>query len=138
MNAYTAFPTAEQRASLAKIARRFVIEGTWTGYRSSQERVVYRSVHTRTERKLLEWARKTYGIRYTDGTMLLIRVRNAEHLERVKELKGGYGKLIQECVHYGVSSVQELVDIEQASKSALPQQEPKAHDNVLQLKKAQP
>ena len=47
---------------------RFIIEGEWSGYRSSQRRIVHRTVHKGSWTKLREWAERTYAVRYTDGT----------------------------------------------------------------------
>lgn len=87
--------------------KRFVIEGEWSGYRSSQQRVVHRQVYPGGRNKLREWAEKTHGIRYTDGTMLYLTVRDCKPRERVKEIRG-YTSLIEDCFHNQVSSVAEL------------------------------
>lgn len=84
---------------------RFVIEGTWSGYTSSQSRVVHRQVYS--DKKLRAWAEKTSGIRYTDGTMLFLSVRDCKPRERVEEKKG-YTRLINDCFRQGVSSVADL------------------------------
>lgn len=86
---------------------RFVIEGEWSGYTSSQQRVVHRTVHQGAFRKLRAWAEKTHAIYYTDGTCLRISVRDTKPRERVKEIKS-YVSLIQDCAHYDVNSVDAL------------------------------
>ncbi len=86
---------------------RFVIEGTWSGYRSSQTRVVHRTVHKDSERKLRAWADANGSISYTDGTALWLTVREAKPRERVQVLNG-YGSLIRDCVYHNVSSVAAL------------------------------
>jgi hypothetical protein len=83
----------------------FVIEGTWSGYRAGQDRVVHRSVHKAYFKRLREWAERTYGITYTDGTVLALSVRDRRPRERVKEERG-YMKLIDDCAHYDVCSVE--------------------------------
>jgi hypothetical protein len=88
-------------------ATRFIIEGEWTGYTSSQQRVVHRKVYPASRKKLRAWAEKTYCIRYTDGTALVLLVRDAKPRERVPEING-YDKLIEDCFYAGVSSVSEL------------------------------
>lgn len=88
-------------------APRFIIEGTWSGCTSAQERVVHRSVHSASRKRLRVWADETFGIRYTDGTTLYLKVRDCKPRERVKE-ENGYGSLIEDCAHYGVSSVDAL------------------------------
>ena len=86
---------------------RFIIEGTWSGYTSSQSRIVHRQVYPASRKALRKWAEKTYGIRYTDGTVLLLSVRDCKPRERVSEIKA-YTSLIQDCAHYNVDSVEAL------------------------------
>lgn len=86
---------------------RFVIEGEWSGYRSSQQRVVHRTVHKGSWKKLRAWAEKTYAIRYTDGTALCLSVRDCKPRERVTEIHG-YDSLIKECCYHNVDSVAAL------------------------------
>ena len=95
---------------------RFIIEGTWSGYRSSQQRVVHRTVHKGNMKRLRAWAEKTRGIQYTDGTMLYLTVRDCKPREKVKEIKG-YAKLIQDCLLYDVSSVTELEEQESMTRA---------------------
>ena len=97
-------------------ATRFILEGTWTGYTSSQQRVVHRRVFPVTRRKLRAWAEKTWAITYTDGTSLIISVKDAKPREKVKEIRG-YDSLINDCFHYDVSSVQELKTAREALHS---------------------
>jgi hypothetical protein len=85
-------------------AGRFIIEGEWIGYRSSQDRIVHRQVYPGGRKKLRAWAEKTHAIRYTDGTSLLLTVRDCKPRERVKEIRG-YTTLIEDCAHYDVNSV---------------------------------
>jgi hypothetical protein len=98
-------------------AKRFVIEGTWLGYRSSQDRVVHRTVHRAAEKRLRSWADKTFAITYTDGTQLQLYVRDCEPRERVKEIHG-YDSLIRDCAHNNVNTVAALSAIEDARKAA--------------------
>lgn len=95
---------------------RFVIDGTWSGYRSSQQRVVHRTVHKAECKRLREWAVKTSAIRYTDGTCLIISVRYCKPGERVQEIHG-YDSLIEECAHYNVASVDDLYKKKEAAKA---------------------
>lgn len=94
---------------------RYIIEGEWTGYRSSQARIVHRSVHDAAEKKLRAWAENNFSIRYTDGTHLVISVRDCKPRERVKET-WGYMSLIRDCAVYGVNSVNDLVAAQKAAK----------------------
>lgn len=89
------------------IPTRWLIEGTWRGYRSSQDRVVHRSITK--DRKIAEQIGKQYGITYTDGTTLELTVRPLNKGERVKDLKNSYGSLICDCLRYDVWTVDGLV-----------------------------
>jgi hypothetical protein len=96
---------------------RFVIEGTWVGYRRQQDRVVHRTVHTADEKKLRAWAESTHAIRYSDGTSLLIAVRDCKPRERVQQ-QNSYGRLIRDCAYYNVTSVDALEAAERAARTA--------------------
>lgn len=80
---------------------RFVLEGEWTGYQSSQRRVVHRQV---VDKKLAEKAKALHAIVYTDGTSLLISVREAKPREQVATINS-YGDLIRDALRYGGSRV---------------------------------
>ena len=84
----------------------YMIEGEWTGYSSSQRRVAHR--HYTNLPKEIEWVEKTYGIRYTDGTMLLLTATPVTGRKRLPVIDG-YGSLIGDCRFYGVNSVDGLV-----------------------------
>jgi hypothetical protein len=89
---------------------RYLLEGKWIGYRSSQDRVVHREIITNLE--LVEWVQNTYCISYTDGTTLQLSARLLEKGERVKEpMRDGYGSLIRDCFRHKVNSVQKLIDL---------------------------
>ncbi len=90
------------------MATRFVIEGTWSGYTSGQSRLVHRSVHRSSWKHLRAWVEATRSITYTDGTALLLSVRDCKPGERVKQQMHGYTQLIYDCSHYDVTSVEEL------------------------------
>lgn len=96
---------------------RFVIEGEWSGYRSSQQKVVHRSVHAGSEKKLRAWAEKAYAITYTDGTTLRISVRDCAPRERVKQ-QLGYMTLIRDCAYHNVSSIDALISAKNALRAA--------------------
>ena len=89
------------------MASRFIIEGEWTGYTSAQQKVVHRQVYPAGLKKLRAWAEKTHAIRYTDGTRLLLSVRECKPRERVTEIRG-YTSLIDECARHDVNSVDAL------------------------------
>ena len=86
---------------------RFIIEGEWSGYKSSQQRIVHRQVYPHSRKKLREWASRAHHIRYSDGTMLSLSVRDCKPRERVQEICG-YTELIESCFHHRVTSVDEL------------------------------
>lgn len=91
---------------------RFLIEGVWRGYRSSQDRVVHREVTRNASRAL--WCENSYCIGFTDGTTLELRVREVEKGERIKDLKNSYGSLIDSCIRFQVTSVAALLEAEKA------------------------
>ena len=70
-------------------------------------RIVHRTVHKGSWKKLREWAEKTYAIRYTDGTSLCLTVRDCKPRERVQEIHG-YDSLIRDCCYHNVSAVADL------------------------------
>jgi len=76
--------------------KRFVVEGEWTGYSSSQRRCVHRTVHTGRREKY----EAIHTIVYTDGTCLLLRVRDALPREKVVEIRG-YVSLIRDVLASG-------------------------------------
>lgn len=72
---------------------RFIVEGEWSGYVSSQQRVVHREVISEWRAKRLS---KLHGIRYSDGTMLTLFVRRCKPREKVAEVMG-YKSLISDA-----------------------------------------
>ena len=92
------------------MAKRFVLEGEWRGYSSSQDHVCHRQVITEQRAKRLAGYRQ---IVFTDGTALTLRVRPAKLREKVTE-RNSYGSLINDCVHYDIWTVQGLVDAHKA------------------------
>lgn len=79
--------------------KRYVIEGEWSGYRSSQRRVVHRAVTTRPQRY-----QGLKAIQFTDNTLLSITLRECEPRERVQEIKG-YVNLIEDAADTGLAFV---------------------------------
>ena len=108
--------TAQISRNKQKSAR-FVIEGVWSGYRSSQRRVVHRTVHKGNRKSLRAWVEKTHGIRYTDGTMLYLTVRDCKPRERVQQIRG-YDSLINDCQHFDTDSVSELYERQASLKKS--------------------
>lgn len=80
---------------------RYIIEGEWTGYTSAQRRVVHREVVTE---KVAASARGLHSIVYTDGTSLIVRVRDAAPREKVA-INNQYGSLIRQAIAHGGSRV---------------------------------
>lgn len=91
--------------------KRYVIEGLWRGYTSSQDHVVHREVTTSQAK--VNWVKSTFCIRYNDGTTLELSVRPCKPREKIQE-KRGYTSLINDCFYKNVSSVQELIDLRKA------------------------
>lgn len=86
-------------------SRRWIVEGTWSGYTSSQTKVVHRHVvHSEKHAKAIE---ALACITYTDGTTLSLTVRKAKPYERVKKQEA-YTKLINDCIYTNCNSVAEL------------------------------
>lgn len=96
---------------------RFIIEGFWRGYRSNQDRVVHLSVHSASEKKLRAWADKNYCITFTDGTALVLNVRDCKPRERVTP-KHGYLSLIRDCAAEDVNAVEALATVKEARAKA--------------------
>lgn len=80
------------------MSTRYVVEGTWTGYASRQSRVVHREV---ISAKRAERLKTLHTIFYTDGTALLIDVREAEKRERVQQILSYRGLLLDAEKHGG-------------------------------------
>lgn len=76
---------------------RYIVEGTWTGYVSRQSRVVHREVITPKRAAALK---RLHKIIYTDGTALLINVRESKYREKVTEIHS-YTDLIREAERSG-------------------------------------
>lgn len=87
----------------------FMVEGEWSGYTSSQRRVVHREY---ASRKRAEAIRQLGRIRYADGTVLVLRV-SEYHAARGQQRPSpinGYGSLIEDCIAAGVNSVDALIN----------------------------
>lgn len=86
---------------------RYLIEGTWGGYTSSQSHICHKEVIT--DKKLAKWCQENYAIVFTDGTSLTLSCRELNKGERVKDQKIGYKSLIRDCAYYNVNSVDALM-----------------------------
>jgi hypothetical protein len=88
--------------------KRWILEGEWSGYVSRQRRVVHREVlHSLPEFRA--WCEKTHAIRYTDGTTLVLSVRDAKPREKVLPLLA-YTSLIRDCWRKNVTQVADLIE----------------------------
>ena len=92
---------------MKETSHRYIIEGEWSGYPSGQRRVCHRTVHKAPFKKLRAWVEKTRSISFTDGTELLLTVRDCKPRERVQEIHR-YDSLINLCAFYDVDSVYAL------------------------------
>lgn len=93
----------------------WMIEGTWSGYRD--ERIVHR--HYTTNPKQAKAAEDLgYGIRYGDGTTLILTVTELKPYARKLPVMDSYKDLIESCCHYKVCSVDDLVKARTAIKQA--------------------
>lgn len=96
---------------------RYVLEGEWTGYTWKQRRVVHREVIKQ------EWLKRQlenlHCIVYTDGTSLILHLREAKPREKVKEIHS-YKSLIRDAARYGGSRVlvEDLVKAEKERDAA--------------------
>jgi hypothetical protein len=106
----TEIPTSELKKEIAKRQGAksvwYEITGEWSGYRSSQSRIVHRE-YTKNK-AFAEKVRELRSIRYTDGTFLDLDVRQMEYRERKQKEIPGYTSLIRDCIAKGVNSVEEL------------------------------
>lgn len=74
-----------EQVTAYRSTQRFVVEGTWSGYRSGQRRVVHRQVVPRYKAAQLC---KVTGFRFTDATTLDLSVRLAAPREKVVPILG--------------------------------------------------
>ena len=86
----------------------WMIEGTWSGYKSSQRRVVHREYTQNIKRA--EAISKLHSIGYTDNTWLYLAVTDAtgQHWRKRPPVIHGYGSLIDQCLDTGKRMVAEL------------------------------
>jgi hypothetical protein len=100
---------------------RYLIEGTWSGYVSRQSRVVHREYVT--SHAFAEAVSGLGSIRYTDGTCLILSVKQFNGDFRKKGMKlpeiKGYSSLIRECVAAKVYAVSDLPKYEKKPESKL-------------------
>lgn len=86
---------------------RYEITGEWSGYRSSQRRIAHRE-YTRNK-EFAEKVKELGFIRFTDGTMLYLTVREMGKGERKQPEKPAFRALIRECIEKRKRSVADLL-----------------------------
>ena len=93
--------------------KRFIVEGTWSGYTSSQSRVVHRTVTTRPE--IYDGLS---AIVFTDNTNLYITVYPCQPRENVREIHG-YEQLLREAIASGKKGFVHVNDIGKAQRDRI-------------------
>lgn len=107
----------EEKASRRK-STRFVLEGTWGGYRSSQSRVCHLTFIKPYQAKQFE---KITGIRFSDGTSMGITVRPAKPREKLREIHG-YDSILERAYY---RKLEGFVDIDKlGEKWEVPENQP--------------
>jgi hypothetical protein len=80
---------------------RYIIEGTWRGYRSSQDHVCHREIYKtncKDSVRFIQALRKIHSLSFSDGTALILRVREAKPCEKVEQ-KLSYCEFIRDGVY---------------------------------------
>ena len=88
------------------MGQRWILEGEWSGYTSAQRHVVHREVIVGSP-DLRAWCEKTHAIRYSDGTVLVLSVRDAKLREKITTINA-YTSLIRDCFRARVTHVNDL------------------------------
>ena len=87
--------------------RRFIVEGTWSGYTNAQSRVVHRevlSIRWKPEYEAIS------AIRFSDGTCLHIEVRDAKPREKIQQILG-YKDLLSRAARQNLSGWVNVNDV---------------------------
>ena len=87
---------------------RWICEGTWSGYSSSQQHVCHRKVITKKWK--MEALKSINTVEYTDGTRLYVTVRTCLPREKVKEIDG-YSSMLQEFINAGMKGYVKVADL---------------------------
>lgn len=96
----------KRMAANSKTKKRYEITGEWSGYNSSQRRIVHRECTT--NKAFVEKIKELGRIYYTDGTSLVLRVRELAYRERKQKDIKTYSSLIGKCIAQGTNRVAEL------------------------------
>ena len=91
-------PMYETETITIKRRKCWMIEGIWSGYRSSQQRVCHRE-YTHNF-KQVEAIKKLGSIRFSDNTWLYLNVSNitGQHWRKRPPVINGYHSLINKCL----------------------------------------
>lgn len=81
----------------------FAIEGTWSGYTSSQRRVCH--LCYTTDVVFADAVKDLGSIRFSDNTYLYLSVKQVTDKSELRPENDEYDSLIRKCVDQGVSSV---------------------------------
>ena len=98
--------------------RRPVVECIWSGYRSSQERPCHRTVNSWYANILNRNGVRC--IRFTDGTTMSVKVREANPREKVAQI-AGYDQLLGDIARMGLTGYVSIDQVQSArAQSANP------------------
>lgn len=89
------------------LARRWIVECEWSGYRAGQARICHRKVISPKEARRYE---KITGVEFTDNTRLNVVVRPLMPREQVKEING-YSELFQDIFRSGKTGYVRIIDL---------------------------
>jgi hypothetical protein len=92
---------------------RWILEGTWSGYRSGQERVCHRRILK--SMKSVEFWEPIHAVVFTDNTTMTMRIREAKPREKVEEIKG-YDALLMDFKIAGMTGYCYVRDLENVKK----------------------
>lgn len=79
---------------------RWILEGTWSGYRSGQERVCHRRILK--SKQSVEFWESIHAVVFTDGTTMTMQIRECKPREKVTEIHG-YDSLLWEFKSKGMT-----------------------------------
>ena len=88
--------------------KRYVIEGVWGGYTSSQRKICHRTVTDRIRE--VEHFQEVSGVLFTDGTIMYLSVRPCQPRERVPEIHG-YDSLLRDIFYDKLTGLVQVDDL---------------------------
>lgn len=86
---------------------RFLVEATWSGYRSSQSRVCHREI---IHKRMAERLKKVVGFRFSDGTNMTLEVRQCKPREKVAAILG-YSRVIHNASYKQLEGFLDIMDV---------------------------